>query len=164
MEETDITYELDEMLKNTGNECNYSQAEQYHEENMTQTTQQTDLMDSDTDTASIIMSVQKKKETRINPSVTPTTHITDIHDPVRDEIIKLRKEFGSLKDDMRKMVNVMTQLTGEIDGIKHRVEKLELESEGDDEYKEYIDRILSVNLDKIKMKLKKSLKKSLLNQ
>ena len=163
MEETDVTHELDEMLKDSDNEYNYSKTDQYHEELATHV--QVDHNNTDTDTNSIIMNVKKKKDIHIAPSlsITHPQHSICTNSKTEEDMTKLRKEFGTFGDDFKKLVNIMTQLTGEINEIKEKITKLESDSERDDEYKEYIDRILSVNLDKIKMKLKKSLKKSLLD-
>ena len=170
MEETDISRDLDEMLNSQNNhyslhkeEQNYVEQEIHEKNNIDH-----DNTDNDTDGTSIIMKVQKKIDTDANHNIISSR---GPHGISESEVNELKKELGivvkeleTIKKDMGKIVNMLSRSTEEIKSMKHRIEKMESKSGDDDKYGEYIDKILSVNLDKIKMKLKKSLKKSLLDQ
>lgn len=168
MEDTDVTFELDKMLENSKKEYNIVLTEQQHDEPTEK--QRSETPTSDTETASIILKTQKKL---INVPVPVRNNDINIDSDIakikkdvlilKDNISILKDDMSTLKDDMGKIVNIFTQMKFEMDTIKQKVNEMESGPNKDDEYHEHIDRVLSVNLDKLKMKLKKSLKKYLVN-
>ena len=159
MEDTDVTYELDKMLENSKKEYNITLTEQQCDEPSINTqrrssTESDEVSDTEINTVSTIQKPIKK-------IIPVQNNINDLH--MEAELTKAKKELLSMKEDMGKIVNIFTQMKIEMDSMKQKINEMESKSGRDDDYHEYVDRTLSVNLDKLKMKLKKSLKKYLIN-